>query len=214
MAQGQGRHGGSALRFIKKSDKVIFYQVAGNLDYRKQNWSGTASFWLSLDPQMDLGDWYCDPIQITEKAWNDAALWVDFSKDEKPKLFRLGALADLKVWNPTNRDFEKMMPEERPMCVATRPQFSRETWTHVVITFENFNTGEANGTAKLYLNGELQGAVSGRNQVYRWDPDKAAIMLGMGYVGRFDDLTLFHRALSESEIQILYSHQGPLKIPK
>ncbi|MDB5334934.1 MAG: hypothetical protein JWN70_553 [Planctomycetaceae bacterium] len=210
VAKGQGRHGSDALRFIKKSGKVVFYKAAGNVDYRKENWSGSASFWLSLDPQTDLGDWYCDPIQITEKAWNDAGLWVDFSKDDKPKHFRLGALADLKVWNPTNRDFEKMTAEERPVCVVTQPPFARGKWTHVAFTFEKFNTGKPDGVAKLYLNGKLQGAVTGRNQVYSWDPEKAAIQMGMSYVGLYDDLSIFNRALSEAEIQSLHTFEGRL----
>jgi hypothetical protein len=214
VAEGQGRHGGDALRFIKRSNKVVFYKAAGNVDYRRQNWSGTASFWLSLDPQTDLGDWYCDPIQITEKTWNDGALWVDFSKDEKPKHFRLGALADLKVWNPTNRDFEKMTAAERPMYVVTQPPFDRGKWTHVVITFESFNTGKPDGLAKLYLNGKLQGTISGRNQTYSWDQEKAAIQIGMGYVGLYDDLAIFHQALSDAEIQTLYTYGGRLAVPK
>lgn len=214
VAKGQGRLGGDALRFIKKSGKVAFFKAAGNVDYRQQDWSGTVSFWLSLDPKTDLGDWYCDPIQITEKTWNDAALWVDFSKDEKPKHFRLGALADLKVWNPTNRDFEKMTAAERPVVVVTETPFSRETWTHVAITFEKFNSGKPNGQAKLYLNGKLQGAISGRNQTYSWDPEKAAIQIGMSYVGLFDDLALFNRALNETEIQVIHSLKAPLAVPK
>jgi hypothetical protein len=213
VAKGQGRHGGNALRFIKKSNKVAFYKAAGNVDYRKQDWSGTASFWLSLDPQTDLGDWYCDPIQITEKTWNDAALWVDFSKDDKPKQFRLGVLADLKVWNPTNRDFEKMTPAERPVYSVTQPPFARGKWTNVVVTFEKFNTGKPDGLARIYLNGKLQGAVSDRNQVYSWDMDKAAIQIGMSYVGLYDDLALFNRALNETEIQTLYTLKGPLVAP-
>ena len=213
VSKGHGRHGGDALRFIKKSNKVAFYKAAGNVAYRQHDWSGTVSFWLSLDPQMDLGDWYCDPIQITEKKWNDAALWVDFSKDEKPKHFRLGALADLKVWNPTNRDFEKLAAAERPLYVVTQPPFARGTWTNVVITFEKFNTGKPDGSAKLYLNGKLQGAVSGRNQVYTWDPEKAAIQIGMSYVGLYDDLALFDRALNEDEIKVLYTLDVPLAAP-
>ncbi len=210
LAKGQGRHGSDALHFIKKSSKVVFYKAAENVDYRKEDWSGTVSFWLSLDPQQDLGDWYCDPIQITEKAWNDAGLWVDFSKDDKPKHFRLGVLADLKVWNPTNRDFEKMTPAERPVYEVTQPPFSRGKWTHVVVAFEKFNTGKPDGVAKLYLNGKLQGAVTGRNQVYSWDPEKAAIQMGMSYVGLYDDLSIFNRALSDVEIQTVYTLEGRL----
>lgn len=214
VAKGQGRRGSDALRFIKKSNKVVFFKAAGNIDYRKENWNGTASFWLNLDPQKDLGDWYCDPIQITEKAWNNGALWVDFSKDEKPKHFRLGAFADMKVWNPAKRDFEKIPAAERPMYTVTRPPFGSGKWTHVAFTFENFNTGKPDGVAKLYLNGKLQGEVSGRNQLFTWDPEKAAIQIGMSYVGLYDDLAIFNRSLSEVEIQALHTHEGRLAAPK
>lgn len=210
IAKGKGRGGSDALRFLKKSNRVAFFQAARNMDYRKQDWSGTVSFWLSLDPHTDLGNWFCDPIQITEKAWNDGGLWVDFSKDERPKLFRLGAFADFKVWNPENRDYEKMTPAERPMATAPNPVFARDKWTHVAITFAKFNTGKPDGVAKLYLDGKLQGTVSGRNQQFTWNVDKAAIQLGMNYVGLFDDLSLFNRALSDAEIQALHSHQGRL----
>lgn len=210
VAKGAGRHGSDALRFIKQSGKVIFYKAAGNVDYRRENWSGTVSFWLSLDPNKDLGNWYCDPIQITEKAWDNGALWVDFSKDEKPKHFRLGAFADQKVWNPTNRNFDNIPAAERPMYTVTEPPFGTGKWTHVAFTFENFNTSQPNGSAKLFLNGKLQGAVTGRNQLYTWDPEKAAIQLGMSYVGLYDDLSIFNRALSEAEIQTLHSFEGPL----
>ena len=212
VAKGEGRRG-DALRFIKKSDKVVFFKAADNLAYRKEKWSGTISFWLKLDPNKDLGNWYCDPIQITEKTWNDGAIWVDFSKDDKPKQFRLGTFADLKVWNPGNKDFEKMTPAERPMHTVARPPFNRETWTHVVVTFEDFNTGKPNGSAKLYLDGRLQGAVAGRSQVFTWDVEKAAIQIGMSYVGLFDDLALFDRALSEAEVQALHAHAGSLAAP-
>lgn len=214
IARGQGRQGGDALRFSKKSSRVAFYKASKNCDYQKTNWSGTISFWLNLDPQSDLGDWYCDPLQITQKAWNDGAIWVDFSKDEKPKHFRLGAFADLNVWNPQNRDFEKMKPEERPMVVVTRPPFARGQWTHVALTFERWNTGKADGVARLYLNGVDQGAVEGRNQTLTWDPEKAAIQIGIQYVGLFDDLALFNRTLSAREIQSLTQFKGRLIEPK
>lgn len=214
VAKGEGRRGGDALKFVKKSGKVVLFKAAENIAYRKDNWSGTVSFWLKLDPNKDLGDWYCDPIQITEKTWNDGALWVDFSKDDKPKHFRLGAFADLKVWNPANKDFEKMAAAERPMHTVTKLPFTRDRWTHVAFAFENFNTGKADGAAKLYLDGKLQGAISGRNQRFTWDVEKAAIQLGMSYVGLFDDLALFDRALSDAEIAALHAFEGRWAVTK
>jgi hypothetical protein len=209
LAKGKDRRGGGALRFIRKSPKVLFYKAARNLDYQPKNWSGSASFWLSVDPHVDMGTWYCDPIQITDKTWNNSCLFVDFSKDERPKLFRLGVFADMKVWNPTGKEFEKMTPAERPMANAAEAPFGRGKWTQVVVTFEKFNTGRTDGEAKLYLDGKLQATVAGRNQQFTWDVEKAAVQIGMSYVGLFDDLTLFNRSLSEAEVKALYAHDGP-----
>jgi hypothetical protein len=197
---------GAALHFVKKSDAAIFFQVDKNLPYRKTDWSGTVSFWLSLDPETDLQPGFADPIQITERAWNDAALWVDFSSDQPPRRFRLGAFADLKVWNPNNRDFDSLPPADKPMFDAGKPPFAKGRWSHVVIVFENFNTGQTNAVATLYLNGKPAGSVRGREQTFTWDPSKAAIMLGLSYTGLFDELMIFDGPLTAAEVAHLHTH--------
>ena len=52
--------------------------------------------------EKDLKPGFCDPIQITDKAYNDSAIWADFTKDDKPRHFRLGVFGALKSWNPEN----------------------------------------------------------------------------------------------------------------
>lgn len=204
IAEGAGRKG-DALRFVGKNDRVVFYRVDRNLPYRASDWSGTLSFWIRVDPETELAPDYTDPLQVTERAWNDAALWVDFSKDDSPRHFRLGAFADLKVWNPTNKDFEKMTPAERPMHDAGKPPFGSDKWSHVAITFERFNTGRADGEATLYLDGKKHGSITGRKQVFTWDPEKAAIMIGLSYTGLLDELAIFDRALTPDEIATLHA---------
>lgn len=206
IARGKGRRG-DALHFVKKNSAVVFFRAEKNIAYAPKDWSGTVSFWLSLDPEKDLEPGYTDPLQITERAWNDAGLWVDFS-DKPPRHFRLGAFADLKVWNPTNKDFEKMTPAERPMFDAGKPPFATGKWSHVVITFDHFNTGNDDGVATLYLDGQRRGSVQGRNQTFTWAPDKAAIMLGLSFTGLFDELAIFDRVLSLEEIQSLHRAGG------
>ena len=76
------------LRFSDKSPQVLSFKGEAMHPMGK-DWSGTVSFWMRLDPDNDLKPGYCDPIQITEKAWNDGALFVDFDKD-LPRDFRLG----------------------------------------------------------------------------------------------------------------------------
>jgi hypothetical protein len=55
----------------------------------------------------------------------------------------------------------------------------------------------------MYVDGQLHGTLKGR-QTLSWDPDKTAIMLGIAYVGEFDELSLFDRALSAEEVRQLH----------
>ena len=201
---------GHALRFRDKSKHVLFYRAAKNLAYRKKNWSGTVSFWLRLNPDKDLKPGYVDPIQITDKRWNNASFFVDFTKDDKPRHFRLGAFSDTKFWNPKNIKWDKIPADKRPLVTVKSPAFSRKRWTHVVFTFNNFNADGKTGTASLYLDGKLQGTLS-RPQRYTWDPDRAAIMIGLSYIGDFDDLAIFNRALSARNVTRLYQLKDGVK---
>lgn len=211
IAKGKGKFG-DALRFGKNDKAVVFFQADKNLAYRAKDWSGTVSFWLSLDPDKDLEPGYCDPIQITDKKWDDAAFFVDFTKDDKPRHFRLGAYADFKVWNPKNRKFDDIPTAERPLSEeVAKPPFARDRWTHVAFTFSGFNTGKADGVARLYLDGKPVGAIKDRAQTFSWDPNRAVIMLGLSYIGLVDDLAIFDRALSDEEVAWLSRLDGGVK---
>lgn len=207
LAAGAGR-AGDALRFTKKGSPIVFFRAAGNMPYARSAWDGTVSFWLSVDPERDLQPGFCDPVQITPRAWNDAAFFVEFEKRPGSIPFRLGAYADLDVWNPTKRKFEEIPAAERPLVAVENPPFAGGKWTHVVFTFERFNTGRADGVATLYLDGEPRGALSARPQTYTWDPEQAVIALGLGYIGLLDELSIFNRALSAPEVRALYAMDG------
>jgi hypothetical protein len=199
----QGGVTGGYLKFQKKAPDFVFFMAQENMPYHKTNWSGTVSFWLRLTPDEDLEPGFTDPIQITSKAWNNAAFFVEFSKDETPREFRLGVYADFDVWNPDNRDWNSIPMADKPLAPVIRPPFSRDQWTHVAFTFQNFNSGRPDGTAKLYLNGEERAALKPRTQTFTWDYEKALIMLGLSYVGGFDELAIFDRALSHKEIRAI-----------
>ena len=211
IAKGKGKFG-DALRFGKNDKAVVFFQAEKNLGYRAKDWNGTVSFWLSLDPDKDLKPGYCDPIQITDKQWNDAAFFVDFTKDDKPRHFRLGLYSDSKVWNPKGLKFDEIPVADRPFSEeVTRPPFGRDRWTHVLFTFSALNTGKADGAGKLYLDGKPVARIHGRTLTFTWEPSRAAMMLGLNYIGLFDDLSVFDRALTEGEVDRIYRLEGGIR---
>ena len=198
----EGGRFGYALKFNKKNVHAIFYRGADNVGFSEGNWTGSVSFWLNLNPDEDLEPGYCDPIQITDSAYNDSAVWVDFTRDETPRHFRLGVFGDLKAWNP-----EELPPNDNPdflnrLVVVSQHPFERGKWTHVVATYSGLGTGA--GVAKLYLDGQLQGASEGIDEFFTWDMPKAAFRIGMNYVGLFDEAALFDRALSQEEVTALH----------
>jgi hypothetical protein len=203
LASGQGRFG-DALRFTTKKSPLVFFKGARNMPYQAANWSGTVSLWLSVDPVTDLEPGFCDPLQITPRAWNDGAFFVEFEKQPASIPFRLGVYADLKVWNPEGRRFADIPQRDRPLVAVEPPPFGRGKWTHIVFTFDRFNTGRQDGVVRLYLDGELRGTLSPRQQTFTWEGDDHTIALGLGYIGMLDELSVFNRALSEPEVRYLH----------
>ena len=133
----------------------------------------------------------------------------DFNKDGNPRSFRLGAFADKPVWNPENKD----VPEpQRPLVPAKSNPFSKDKWTHVAFTWKKFNTGKKDGVASLYLNGKNEGSITGWNQQFSWSGKPHRILIGLYYMGLFDDLACFNRALTDKEIKRLHAH--PVSVAK
>ena len=206
IVKGKGLSG-DALLFTKRNAKWLLYDGAKNFPFADKNWSGSVSFWLKVDPINGLDPGYVDPIQITPNTWNNASFFVDFAKDGNPRSFRLGAFADKSVWNPENKD----IPEpQRPLVPAKSNPFSSDNWTHVAFTWENFNTGKKDGVATLYLDGKNEGSITKWNQKFSWAGKPHRILIGLNYMGLFDDLACFDRALSSKEIKHIFDHQKSL----
>ncbi len=194
LVSGMGLKGGGALRFRKKNTQAVFYRAERNVAFDPEGWSGTISFWLNLNPDQDLEPGYCDPIQVTDKAYNDSAIWVDFTKDDKPRHFRLGVFGALQSWNPQNLPPDKNPAFLQRLVVVKQPPFDRGKWTHVGIVFADLGKG---GNAKLFVNGKLQGATPAIPEPFQWDVARAAIRLGVNYVGLLDDVAIFRRPLTD-----------------
>jgi len=206
IAKGQGRFG-DALQFRKKNTQAVFYRAAVSSGYRPRNWSGTISFWLNLSPDTDLEPGYTDPLQLTEKAYNNTAIWVDFTRDDKPRHFRLGVFGDSAAWSKGKAPPEQSAFFDQRTVVVTQPPFTRGQWTHVVIVFAGLGT-DAGGTANLYLNGALAGTVNGIREAFNMEPALATVRLGVNYVGLMDELSMYTRALSDAEVNALYRLDG------
>ena len=199
----QGGKFGGYLAFDKKIEAVVMYQGLDNIELA-DNAAVTVSFWMKLSPATDLPKGYVDPLQITDKKWNDASIFVDFTPDN-PRQFRLGIFSDYRVWNPEDTPWDKVAEDDRPMIPVTQPPFKGESWTHVALTLEDVNA-ESEGVAMLYLDGKQVGERKGPLE-FTWDPQKVAIMIGIYYVGGFDELTIFDRALDDTEIAQLMKRQ-------
>ena len=203
-----GIQGGGALRFNANNAPWIFYQGEGNVRYDRQEWEGSISLWMKLDPETELAPGYADPLQLTTRAWNDAAFFVDFSKDGNPRDFRLGAFADVRVWTPDGKDIPE---EKRPLLPVKTPPFGREKWTHVLFTWASFNTGDKNGVARLYMDGASRGEIKGWKQTFTWPASESVrLYLGLSYIGLIDEVSCFNRALKPEEVQWVRNHPRQL----
>ncbi|WP_422081575.1 LamG domain-containing protein [Ulvibacterium sp.] len=197
---GKGKYG-YGLQFTERSKGYIYYPSAGNIAYSKKNWNGAISFWLSLNPATDLEPGYCDPIQITDVSYNDAAIWVDFTENN-PRDFRLGVIGDRNIWNPDGLEDEDdlFLPQLAPV---SNPPFAKGEWTHILINLSGLNTEK--GKASLYINGELKGTRPDITDSFTWELDRSNIYLGLSYIGFMDELSIYNKALTEDEIKALYS---------
>jgi hypothetical protein len=199
IQKGVGIAGSDALRFRTKNTQALFFRGDGHVALS----GGTVSFWLRLDPEKDLAPGFCDPMQVTDKAYNDSAIWVDFTKDDTPRHFRLGVFGSLKMWNPKDTPPDRNPDFLRRLIVVDRPPFSREHWTHVAVSWARLDKGE-NGYASLFLNGKRISSATGIREPFEWDPSRLAIRLGVNYTGLMDDVAAFDRALDEHEVASLY----------
>jgi hypothetical protein len=210
LAPDAGRFGG-ALHFPKKGTFRPTFKDGGVLGYNAQSWSASVSVWLRLDPDRDLEPGYCDPVQIIGNDLKKGFIFLEFSKDETPRFFRYAIRPLFHIWNPTNVQWGDIPFEKRPMVQVARPPFSREKWTHVLFTLENINDKRKPPAGKLYMNGKLQGVIEKWDLTFDWDPAKVLLVLGASYVGYMDDLAVFDRALTDTEVERIYGLKNGIR---
>jgi hypothetical protein len=201
IVEGQGKFG-AALAFTQENSHVVVYKAERNVAYSSEAFSGSLSFWMRLDPSGIPGQ-YSDPVQLTDKDFSDACIWIDFTKNDTPSDLRLGVFGNQSEWDVANQRAQSREFYWRLAKVA-EPPFANDQWTHVVVTWDGINNTQS-GRARLYFNTEYQGATGVIRERFTWDVANAGIRLGMGhFVGLMDDIAIFNRALSPEEIRALY----------
>ena len=179
IAPGQGVQGG-ALEFVEALPRngYLFFPAAGKLAYQRTGWSGSVSFWLKTDLVTLLKSPYCDPVQITQKTYNDGAFWCDFTND-KPRRLRLGTFPSLAAGQKSTAGAQ----EEKNIARIKGPRFDLSAWRHVAITWSNYNTGKPNALSILYLDGQPAATLKDRTMSVDWDLRQTRIYVGRGVCG-------------------------------
>jgi hypothetical protein len=199
---------GKALSFTKKTKAVYCFAAENNFAYSENSFDATISFWMKADLK-SLPPGFIDPLQITDKKWNDAAIFVDFS-DKSPRDFRMGVFSNLKFWNPNNKNYDKMPASERPLIDAGNVKFSPDRWTHIALVFKAVNSSDKQSRCQFFIDGKKIGQLD-RSQKLTWNVKKAVIMLGIYFVGEMDDFAIFDSALTESQIMTVFKSPTSLK---
>ena len=206
IAKNKGISGGAleAVDVLPNNGR-IFIPVKGNLAYKSDGWSGSVSMWCKTDPDTMLKTKFCDPVQITQKGANNGGLWFDFN-DAKPRDLRHGAFSMVP-------EGKKGIGEDNPnapMVRVPKVGWKKDDWHHVVLTFENLDTGKDNAVTSLYIDGKLIGQVKDRKIAMGWEVEQAGIYIAINYIGLIDEMACFNRALKPEEVVALHKKSGML----
>lgn len=206
IAKGKGLAGG-ALECVDvlPNNGRIFFPARDNIAYQKGGWSGAVSLWCKTDPDKLLKTKFCDPIQITQKGANDGGIWFDFN-DAKPRDLRMGLFPAIVPGTKAATEADK----DAPMVWVKGVGWKADDWHHVVLNFQNLDTGKADAVATLYVDGKKIGEIKDRELSMNWDVDRAGIYVAINFIGLLDELAVFRRTLTMDEIGLLHKSPGVL----
>jgi hypothetical protein len=131
IAPGKGVAGGAfeATDVVPKNG-WLYFPAKGNLAYKKDGWFGSLSVWCNTDLHRFIKAKLCDPVQITQKGYDNGALWFDFN-DAKPRDLRFGAFT-------ARPEGQKAVPEsdsKAPLVRAPGVAWQAGEGHHVVLRF-------------------------------------------------------------------------------
>jgi hypothetical protein len=207
IARDKGVHGGALeVSDVLPNNGRIFFPAKGNLAYQKTGWGGAFSVWINTDPNTQLKTPFCDPVQITQKGATNGGIWFDFNSAKPRRDLRMGVF-------PAVAAGEKPISEDdagAPMVRVPAIDFKAGQWHHVVVSWNNFDTGKSDAQAILYIEGKQIGEVKGRPIAMDWDVERAGIYVAVNFIGLLDEFAVFGRPLSAEDVALLHREPGVL----
>lgn len=208
IARGQGVAGGGALEAVDVLPRNgrIFFPAKGHLAFKPSGWGGALSMWINTDPNKLLKTKFCDPVQITHKGANNGGLWLDFN-DAQPRDMRMGAFPAVPVGQTGIMENDPNAPLIRVQGVG----FQSGEWHHVLLNWNNFDTGRPDAWATLYVDGSPAGKLQDREIAMDWDLERTGIYVAVNFIGLLDELAIFRRPLTADEAAQLHKSPGLLQ---
>ena len=113
-------------------------------------------------------------LPITASHWPCDTSWAAISKSS-----RIGAFTARRVGQKSVAEADPKAPLVRLPGVGLKAG----EWHHVVLTFQNLDTGKPDAVTALYIDGKRIGEVKDQAIAMGWDVEKAGVYLSLGYVG-------------------------------
>lgn len=204
-----GRFGG-ALRFSAQdygwAEDEFTFAARDNFPYRQESFEGTISLWLRGDPDADLNDEYpVDPFHISRHA-ADGSFYLDLTR---PNDWRYGSPRRLRFGLYGDSPAQDMFVGGQLLVVGDLGWSDRQ-WHHLVATFSGVNSGQTNGSARVFVDGKLRASMDGYEHRVTWDIEAMRIGLGQRYAGEIDEFLILDTCLSPEAVVELHSRTEPL----
>jgi hypothetical protein len=187
---------------------AMSYSAKTNFAYSDQSWGGAVSFWVSVDVSGLEAD-FPEPFHIGKREgkafpWDDAVIFVDFTKP--PRSLRFGCYPDKQG------EISDAMVSKHVIQVPNIGWTSSE-WHHIVISWENFNSGKVDASWSLYIDGVEKGRKSGLLMDVSWNiADVPARFNHYKYTGQIDEIAVFGIPVNAADAAYLHAPMKPLNI--
>jgi len=207
IAKGKGIAGGALeVTDILPDSGRIYFPMKDNIAFKKGGWGGAVTVWINTDPNTMFKGPFCDPVQITRRGANDGGIWFDFNNAKPKRDLRMGVFPAVPKGEKGASEDDK----DAPMVRVPGIDFKKGEWHHVVLSWQNFDTGKPNARATLYIDGKKIGDVKDRPIAMDWDVQNGGIYVAVNFIGLLDEFAVFSRPLTTDEVTLLHREPGIL----